>query len=276
MKALVLAAGFGVRLRPLTNKTPKPLLPVFGIPLINHIIEYLKLYGIENIVINNHYLGHQIMEHLGDGSRFGIRVTHSTEETILGSGGAVGRAAGFLGGERFFLLHNADILTDINLSGVIAGHRSSGNGVTMVLIDREKYNQVEVDLDGRIIDIRRKGQGNEEGNTGCLAYTGISVISTDLLPEFHGDREEDLIRIFLELIRKGIRVGYHFVKECFWDDIGSLSSYLMLHKLLHNKGHASYISPLAEVADSAALKGFYSVGDYAVIGEKCFIENLIF
>jgi len=275
MKALILAAGLGTRLRPLTLKTPKPLLPIFGVPVIDRIIHRLKDHGIQELVINNHHLGNQIEERLGDGRAFGVRVRHSHEEKILGSGGAIGRAAALLMGDDCFLLHNSDVLSDINLSMVLEAHRATGKDVTMVLVDREQYNQVEVDSHGRVLNILRERPEAEEPNHRYLAYTGIAVIGTRLLPEFPVDREEDLIRIFLRLIQEGVRIGYLFIADCFWVDMGGLPAYFDLHQSLHARGRPSYVSPSARVSPATSLKGFYSIGDRAVINEGCSLENII-
>jgi mannose-1-phosphate guanylyltransferase len=272
---MILAAGFGTRLRPLTFKKPKPLLPIFGVPFISLVIEHLKREGIEEIVINSHYLGNQIEEDLGDGSRFGVKTRHSSEKRILGSGGGIGKAAPFLKGGDFFLLHNGDILSDVAISKVIETHRLCRNDITMVLVNRQKFNQVKVDPEGKVLDIYREASGKPNSGFRFLTYTGISVINTDLLSEFPDDREEDLIRVYLKLMGKGARIGYHFVQDCFWEDMGSLPSFFELHAALHSRGHDSHLSPTAAIAVSASLKGFYSIGDGVVIGEECFLENAV-
>lgn len=272
---MVLAAGFGTRLRPLTYKIPKPLLPVFGVPFIDLVIENLKREGIKEIVINNHHLGNQVEECLGDGARLGVSIIHSHEEAILGSGGAIGKAAPFLKGENFFLLHNGDILSDISIARVIEEHLSNKNEITMALVDREKFNQVKVDGEGKVLDIHRKVLPEKGPCLGFLTYSGISVINTGLLSEFPDDREEDLIRIYLKLMGRGVRIGYHFVEDCIWEDVGSLSSFFELHGALRARGHDSYISTKAKVPASADLKGFYAIGDGVVVGEGCSLENAI-
>lgn len=272
---MVLAAGFGTRLRPLTYKIPKPLLPVFGVPFIDLVIKNLKREGIKEIVINNHYLGNQVEECLGDGARFGISIKHSHEEIILGSGGAIGKAAPFFNGEKYFLLHNGDILSDILIAQVIEKHLSDKNDITMILVDREKFNQVKVDGEGKVLDIHRNVLAEKSPGFRFLTYSGISVINTGLLSEFPDDREEDLIRIYLNLMGGGVRIGYHFVQDCIWEDMGSLFSFFELHGALHSRGHDSYISSKARVAASAGLKGFYAIGDGVVIGEGCSLENTI-
>ena len=105
MRAMILAAGFGTRLRPLTNTVPKALVPVAGRPLIEYSLLFLKAYGIENVVINLHHLGEKIREALGDGSAYGLRITYSPEDPILESGGGIKNAQPFLDGETFLVLN---------------------------------------------------------------------------------------------------------------------------------------------------------------------------
>ncbi len=275
MKAFILAAGFGTRLKPLTNKTPKPLLTVFGQPVIHRTIQQLKEHGVKEMVVNNHHLGQQIMDDLKDGNEHGVRISHSSEKDILGSGGGIGAAARFLRGDDFFLLHNGDIWADIHLSEVMAHHQDRQNDITMVLIDREEFNQVITDREGSVLDIRRKSAIPTKPHCQVLAYTGISCIGTHLLREFPADRKEDLIKIYLRLMDKGVKIGYRFARECFWEDIGSLASYFRLHDVLHRQGHPPYVSPSAKVSSSARLEGFYSLGNGAVIGEGCLVKNSI-
>ena len=115
MKAMILAAGRGERLKPLTDTTPKPLLPVRGRPLLIHQLEWLKAAGITDIVINLHHLGEQIVARIGDGSAFGVRIRYSRETELLETGGGVVKALPLLGSEPFLLL-NGDIFTDFPLS----------------------------------------------------------------------------------------------------------------------------------------------------------------
>ena len=274
MKAFILAAGFGTRLQPLTNRTPKPLLSIYGLPIIDLIIRQLKEHGVEEMVVNNHHLGQQIVDHLHDGREYGVWVIYFSEKNILGSGGGIGAAARHLKNGEFCLLHNGDIWTDIDLSEVMEKHQASQNDITMVLIDREEFNQVIVDSEGRVLDIHRRSVSSE-CNRKVLAYTGISVIGTHLLGEFPDDRQEDLIKIYLRLMGKGVKVGCHFAQESFWEDIGSLSSYFRLHETLYKEGHPPYVSQSAKVSPSARLEGFYSIGNGVLIEEGCFVENSI-
>ena len=115
MKAMILAAGKGSRLSPLTDKTPKPLLPIQGRPLIEYIVKNLAREGYHQIVINLHHLGDQIIEFLGDGSRYRVDITYSLEEELLETGGGIKKALNLLGNEPFLIV-NGDIYTDFRFS----------------------------------------------------------------------------------------------------------------------------------------------------------------
>ncbi|MBP1684366.1 MAG: putative Nucleotidyl transferase [Deltaproteobacteria bacterium] len=132
MRAMILAAGKGTRLRPLTESVPKPLVDVAGRPMIAFALQLLRQAGIQDIIINLHHLGHQIRAALGDGTRYGVQISYSEENPILDTGGAIEAARAFLQ-EDTFVVANADLVTDLQLRDVIAFHRSRGALATLVL-----------------------------------------------------------------------------------------------------------------------------------------------
>src|SRR5207244_1693446 len=151
-RAMVLAAGRGTRLAPLTDSTPKPLVEVAGRPFLEHILEFLRASGIREVVLNLHHLGRRIEEHLGDGARFGLRVRYSWENPILDTGGGIKHAEPLLAGEPFVVL-NGDSLLELRLAEVVERHRERGAIATMVVRpdpDAERYGLVELDADDRV------------------------------------------------------------------------------------------------------------------------------
>ena len=151
-RAMVLAAGFGTRLAPLTHTTPKPLLPVAGRPFLEHILALLRQGGIREVVINLHHLGSLIEAHVGDGARFGLAVRYSRETTILDTGGGIKHAESLLAGEPFFVV-NGDSLLEVSLRELADFHCSRGGLATMVLRadpDAARYGLVELDADARV------------------------------------------------------------------------------------------------------------------------------
>jgi len=152
IRAMILAAGFGTRLRPLTDHTPKPLLEVGGRPMIAYPLLLLRSAGITETLINLHHLGEQVRSTLGDGRGYGVRITYSEENPILDTGGAIKKAEGVLGGDTFVIL-NADTIVDLDLGAMLAFHRERG-GIGTMLLRRDpevsRYGAIEVDATDRI------------------------------------------------------------------------------------------------------------------------------
>jgi NDP-sugar pyrophosphorylase family protein len=178
---MVLAAGFGSRLRPLTDRVPKPLLRVAGKPLITYPLALLREAGIREVMVNLHHLGGQIRAALGDGSAYGVSITYSEEDPILDTGGAIEKARPFLDGGTFAVL-NADAIMDLALEPVIAEHRRRRAVATMVLRpDRDalRYGTIEIDGEGRIR--RFLGQpADAPGPLEALMFTGVHVFEPEV------------------------------------------------------------------------------------------------
>jgi len=152
VKAMILAAGLGTRLRPLTDTVPKPLIDVAGVPLIAYPLAVIREAGIREVIINLHHLGSQIRTALGDGSRYGVTIAYSEEDPILDTGGAIQKAEPFLRDDTFVVL-NSDSVIDLDLARVIAWHREKRALATMVLRadpEAERYGVIETDRAHRI------------------------------------------------------------------------------------------------------------------------------
>jgi NDP-sugar pyrophosphorylase family protein len=152
MKAMVLAAGLGTRLRPLTLDRPKPLVDVAGRPLIAYNLLLLRRHGITDVIINLHHHGAALRAALGDGSRFGLRIVYSPEDPLLDTGGAIKNAAAMLADDDFLVL-NGDTILDLHLDRLLAAHRARGATATLVLRSdpqQARYGLVEVDGHERI------------------------------------------------------------------------------------------------------------------------------
>ena len=175
-RAMVLAAGRGTRLLPLTDTTPKPLIAVAGRPFLEHILDFLRAGGVEDVVLNLHHLGQRIADHLGDGARFGLHVRYSWEDPILDTGGGLKRAEPLLAGEPFVVV-NGDSLLDLRLAEVAARHRERGAIATMVVRpdpDAARYGLVELDAGDRV----RRIAGQPPGAQGPLRpfmFPGLHV-----------------------------------------------------------------------------------------------------
>src|SRR3990172_6552461 len=160
MKAMILAAGFGKRLQPLTLKRAKPAIPVMNVPLILHNLKFIKRSGISEAVINLHYLPDSIKNIVGDGSRLGMNIAYSYETEIMGTAGGLKKAEEFLKNSTFIMI-NSDTLIDFDLQDAIRFHRQNNAIATMVLTDineEEEYGSVEVDEDCGVRNILGKIQ----------------------------------------------------------------------------------------------------------------------
>lgn len=216
-KAMLLAAGLGTRLRPLTLTTPKPLLPLDGALLIDHQLRYLKQAGITEVMINLHHLGVKIQEHVGDGAAFGLRVRYSEEPEILGTGGGIKRAGTFFGGEAFVAL-NADALLDADIAALIGRHLETGAVATMALKEirrGESYNPVAVE--GGFIT----GFGS-----GTHFYTGLQVLGPEMLAALPPAGEVSCLIMdgYEKLLRSGKRVAA-FIHQGYFNDLGTPERY---------------------------------------------------
>jgi len=186
MKAIILAGGLGTRLRPLTDNTPKPLLPIAGKPIMEHAINNLKKHGITDIILGISYHADKIKEYFGDGTNFGVNITYSIEETPLGTGGAVVQANG--DNKEPFILMWGDNLSDVNMTEMIASYEKNNAIVTMALTPREDVEHFGVaDLEGDMIKRFVEKPPREEApsnqiNAGCFI---VNPEVLKMLPEKH-------------------------------------------------------------------------------------------
>ncbi len=225
MKAMILAAGLGTRLRPLTDRLPKPLLPVGKLPLIHYILFLLRHYGITDVVINLHHMGEMIRERLEDGRALGMRITYSEEATILGTGGGLKKAEWFLKDGNFILI-NADILVDLNLDEVLSFHRRRGAVATLVLRrdpEADRYGIIETDDQERI----RRFLGEPEEVTGSLRplmFTGVQVLEPTIFQRLPEGVFHPITDTYREMVRNGEGL-FGYETKGYWLDLGTQDRY---------------------------------------------------
>jgi MurNAc alpha-1-phosphate uridylyltransferase len=209
MKAMILAAGKGERLRPLTLHTPKPLVPVAGVPLIEYHLRALAAAGVAEVVINHAWLGAQIEAHLGDGARFGVSIAYSPEGEPLETGGGILRALPLLG-EQPFVLINGDIFTDYPFAQL---KRPLSGLAHLVLLDNPAHNaQGDFSLlaDGQLVDAQA-GQSS-------LTYSGIAVLSPQLFAGCAPGAFK-LAPLLRQAMAQGLVSGERFAGR--WVDVGN-------------------------------------------------------
>lgn len=225
MRAMILAAGFGTRLRPLTDTLPKPLLPIAGAPLILWNLLLLQRHGITEVIINLHHLGHLIEKELGDGARFGMKLSYSREPVILGTGGGIKQAEPFFNGEPFVVL-NGDTLMELDLRAVVTLHERWNALATMVLREdpeADRWGAVEVDAQQRIVRIIGRGL-SEIGRTDKRMFAGVHVMHPHLLKDVPRGRESSIIDAYVNAIQRGeVILGYRM--GGYWSDIGTPERY---------------------------------------------------
>jgi len=226
MKAMILAAGLGLRLRPLTDRTPKPLLPIARRPVLAWNLLLLKRHGITDVIVNLHHLGDQIVQAIGDGTRFGLRVAYSHEPELQGTGGGIRQAKPFLKDGPFLVL-NGDTLSECDLTGLIAAHRAGKAPATLALREdpeAARWGPVMVDGGLRILQINGKPPlqtGNPPGRP--YMFAGIHVLEPailDAIPLGPGS----IIDVYQTLIGKGLRLG-GWQMSGYWSDIGTRERY---------------------------------------------------
>lgn len=216
MKAMVLAAGLGTRLRPITYEIPKPMVPVLDRPVMGHILDLLAKHGFEEVIANLHYFPDTIREHFGD------RIAYRFEEELLGTAGGVRACREFFGDEPVLVI-SGDALTDIDLGALAASHRESGGIATLSVKkvpDTREYGVVLHDRDGRITGFQEKPAPEEALSD--LGNCGIYVFSPEIFDYFperpFADWAQD---VFPALLENGVPFHIHEVRE-YWNDVGSL------------------------------------------------------
>jgi NDP-sugar pyrophosphorylase family protein/aminoglycoside/choline kinase family phosphotransferase len=260
------AAGLGERLRPITNHLPKPLLPVLGRPLIEIILERLTAVCSGRIGINLHYKPDMIRA-WARGSAYADRIEFFPESTILGTGGALKNAGAFLS-KGPFLVHNSDILLNIDFSRLIETHLSSGNIATLATHDLPKFNNVVVDEKGALIDVENPGTSTPDPKTAGekVAYTGIAVYSPEIL-RFLPPGVSHATVAWVAAAAARQKVQTLDFTDCSWNDIGTPATYAAgILDALRESGETIYLS-------SSATCGDFESDGYMVVEAKSEISG---
>lgn len=226
MKAMVLAAGQGTRLRPVTDRMPKALVPVAGRPMIEFALLLLRRYGIRDIVINLHHFGTQIEDHLGDGRRFDVNISYSRETELLETGGGLLKAKAFLQNDTFIVI-NTDILIDVDLATVLNDHRQKHAAATLVLrpdAEADRYGSIDIGADGRICRfLEHRSQVKPVGAIRKLMFTGLQILEPRVFDYMDGGGVKKFSTT-RETYPRMLRAGERFYGHCFegfWQDLGT-------------------------------------------------------
>jgi len=292
---MLLAAGRGRRLHPLTHLRAKAALLVLNIPLVQYTLHYLSGFGIKDVVINLHHLPHSIKQAV---STSGIAVHYSWEQELMGTAGGLKKVEDFLSGDDFLVL-NSDILTDYDLRELISFHRKHRALATMVLCrnpDPARFTPIEVSPEGRILRIGYQAEGESAGSNPPYMFTGIQMLSPEFFRFIPQGSYSELARdVYHPLLQRKVPV-YGLIMEGFWLELGTPREYLEANLLLL-KGDApvgalwSRVGPLGEtipqlcgapppllgegvtLQKNAQFEGGVVIGDRSFIGDNCRIIN---
>jgi NDP-sugar pyrophosphorylase family protein len=231
MKAMILAAGLGTRLRPLTDNRPKALVEIAGRTLLEITLSRLRAYGIGEVIINVHHFADLIVEYLKTNGNFGMRIEVSREEVLLDTGGGLKKAAYFFleDSHRFeepFILHNVDVISTIDLRRMVQFHAEKQALVTLAVQDREASRYLLFDEQLRLCG-RRSGRDQDSEfvrpsrQVQALAFSGIHVISPRLFAMMNEEGVFSIITSYLHLAAQGENLLAFRADEYYWRDLGS-------------------------------------------------------
>jgi NDP-sugar pyrophosphorylase family protein len=242
MKAMILAAGFGERLWPLTCDRTKPALPVLGTPLVGYVAEYLARYGIKDVIVNLHHQPESVRRALGDGSQFGVELQYVHEPVILGTSGALDNARDLLEDDTFAVV-NGKLITDLDLKAALQTHRQQQALATMVLLPNPKHERFSIveTRDGLVSKFAGMPQPSTTDKEPPLMFTGIHILEPRIFEYIPRGRFSDTITdVYLPAMAKGERIAAH-VTEGTWYELSTLRRYLDISlALLRRRGEDLY------------------------------------
>lgn len=278
-QAFVLGAGMGLRLRPMTEQLPKPLVPIFQKPLITFSLDHLRSVGVESFVINTHRLPERFAEVFGHGEYNGATVKLAHEPDLLETGGGIKNAEASLRPNEPFIVYSGDILSDIDLPSLIDAHFAQGNDVTLALREAGLRKDVAV-RDGRVIDI-----GGKYGHAGSCDFAGISIWNPTIFERIPARQKLSFVPVLVDWMGKGGQIGGVLLNERKWFNIGSRDGYLEVHRtilaeawrpnFIKDPAWPVLIAPDAELDPSARLTGFHSIGSGCRIGADVRLHDTI-
>jgi mannose-1-phosphate guanylyltransferase len=274
---ILLVGGFGTRLRPLTNKTPKPMLPIANLPVTEHQLLAAKAAGITKVVLATAYLAETFTPYFGDGSKWGIELKYALESEPLGTGGAIRNAAELIlteiSEDESIVVFNGDVLSRHDLAAQIKLHQSTSAAVTLHLVtveDARPYGCVPFDENGRVTDFLEKMENpiTSTINAGCYVFSPQVIKDIELGKVVSVERE-----VFPALLKSG-KVVQAFVDNSYWLDMGTPKALL--------KGSQDYVSGKefivgkdSKISTSAIISGASAIGNNVTIEENVEIRSSI-
>jgi NDP-sugar pyrophosphorylase family protein len=268
MKAMILAAGFGTRLWPLTVGRTKPAIPFLNRPLIASTIEYLRRFGVTELIVNLHHEPESVREQIGDGSQYGVRIGYSMEEPeILGTSGALDRVRDQLEHETFLVV-NGKIITDLDLGAALETHRRRQALATLVLRPnpkRERFSEILIGENGRVA---RFGGFPEAGGAGTpLMFTGIHILAPAIFDYIPRGVFSDSVRdVYPKAMAEGRMIAAH-IGEGAWYELSTLERYLAISlEFLAREGRDVVMDEGCAVAADARI-------ERSILWKRVTVEN---
>jgi NDP-sugar pyrophosphorylase family protein len=230
MKAMILAAGLGTRLRPLTDDRPKALVTVAGRTLLEIALARLRSVGVGEVIVNAHYYAEMIVDYLKANDYFGMRIEVSHERELLDTGGGLKQAAHFfledgVSSQEPFILHNVDVISSIDLASMVRYHTEHDALATLAVQQRETSRYLLFDEQGQLCG-RRAGQDGEvewarpAAKTEALAFSGIQVLSPKIFAKMEEKGAFSIITAYLDLAAQGEKIIAFRADGCYWRDLG--------------------------------------------------------
>src|ERR1043166_3244653 len=252
MRAIVLSAGYGTRLWPLTEDRTKPAIPILGKPLVGYVAEYLARFGVDEIVVNLHHRPESVRKALGEGSQFGVKLQYVEEPEILGTSGALDNARSFFL-EDTFVVVNGKIITDIDLAAALETHRKTGAIATLVLlrnIKRELFTVVET-KDGLITGF---GRMPSESDQDPLMFTGIQFMEPGIFKYIpRGVFSHSTTDVYPAAIASGEKIAAH-VATGRWYELSTLQRYVEISlELMKDAGNTITVGAACTIADESEV-----------------------
>ncbi len=276
MKAVIMAGGEGTRLRPLTSNAPKPMLPLVNLPMMEHIVRLLRQHDFDEIVVTVAFMANHIRTYFGDGSDFGVRMVYATEETPLGTAGSVRNAMDEL--DERFLVISGDVLTDLDLSAIVARHdeRKALATIGLVRVDNPLEFGIVITRDDDSIErfLEKPSWGQVFSDT---INSGIFVLEPEIFDYIEGGRSVDFSSEVFPALLEAKAPIFGCVGEGYWEDVGTLEAYLGAHKdILDGRVHLDVpgfeVGDGVHIGEGAEVHPDATVVGPAVIGENCRIE----
>ena len=253
MKAMILAAGYGTRLRPYTNHTPKPLFSIAGRPLLDVIIDKLQRGGFRSVIINTHHL-HQQIETFIASRKYSIEIITRHEPQILGTGGALKNVADFWDDQPLLVI-NADIIADVDLAEIYRSHCDFHPAATLVLCDDPAFNSVSIDPNQCVTGFHPRSGSRPAGR--LFTFTGVQVLEPEILNYIPANMPYSSIDAFRAMLADGKKLRAVMIPQNRWQDIGSTASYRQaaIRKAAPLAFEQAFGGPCVRQPDLVKLKG---------------------